>query len=256
MNSNEREQLYTLRWHVREKWGEPSAKQDVLHLLGQLLDPTVTPEERPSVSKPGAKQLWCPFAQTDFPKSRTRGSYAKGYPLGAIVHFTAGRRSGLKAAMQEQVENGFTYFVIDEHGAIGQNFPLDSWGYHAGQSSWPTLTGTVSNDLVGIEIQSAGQLEKSGNHHQTWFGETIPNDQVRTIARQTANQQPGAYHQFTPAQETALLQLLKWLHQNNPGVFSYDHVLGHDEVSPTRKNDPGGALSLTMPELRKKLKGL
>jgi N-acetylmuramoyl-L-alanine amidase len=140
--------------------------------------------------------------------------------------------------MQEQVENGYTYFVIDEHGAIGQNFPLDSWGHHAGQSSWPTLTGTVSNDLVGIEIQSAGRLEKSGNHHQTWFGETIPNDQVRTIQKQTANQQPGAYQKFTPAQETALLQLLKWLHQNNPEVYTTDQGLGHDYFPPQIKTRP------------------
>jgi len=255
MNAAEKEQLFTIRWYVREKWGEESSKAEVLDLLGGLLEPGATPQDRPSVSKGGQKLLWCPFAERNFKKSRTAGSYAKGYPLGAIVHFTAGRRSGLEAGMNEQVENGYTYFVIDKDGNIGQNFSLDSWGSHAGQSTWPGLGDRVSDDLVGIEIQCAGMLEKSGSVYKTWYGETVPASDVRTVAAQTANQEAGAYQKYTAAQEDALIRLLTWLRENNPDVFSYDYVLGHDEVSPRRKNDPGGSLSMTMPALRKKLKG-
>jgi 3D (Asp-Asp-Asp) domain-containing protein len=254
MNEAEKKQLYTIRWYIREKWGEASAKAEVMDLLGALLDPSSSPEERPSVSQPGGKLLWCPFAERNFKDSRTQGSYAKGYPLGAIVHFTAGRRSGLEAGMDEQVKNGYTYFVIDKDGNIGQNFPLDSWGSHAGQSSYPGLEDRVSDDLVGIEIQAAGRLEKNGSSYKTWYGESIPAADVRTIAKQTANQEPGHYHKYTAAQEASLIRLLTWLYHNNPDVFKFDFVLGHDEVSPKRKNDPGGALSMTMPDLRKKLK--
>lgn len=253
MNKDEKEKLFTIRWYVREKWSEASAKADVLDLLGELLEPGATPEQRPSVSQTGQKLLWCPFAEQDFEKSRTRGSYANGYPVGAIVHFTAGRRSGLKAGIAEQVKNGYTYFVIDQEGKIGQNFSLDSWGYHAGQSTWPGLGDGVSSKLVGIELQAAGKLEKSGNGYKTWFGEAVPAAQVRVIAKQTENQEAGAYQIYTKAQEESLLKLLTWLRDNNPDVFQYKYVLGHDEVSPRRKNDPGGALSMTMPVLRKKL---
>lgn len=213
MNAAEKEQLFTIRWYVREKWGEESSKAEVLDLLGGLLEPGATPQDRPSVSKGGQKLLWCPFAERNFKKSRTAGSYAKGYPLGAIVHFTAG------------------------------------------QSTWPGLGDRVSDDLVGIEIQCAGMLEKSGSVYKTWYGETVPASDVRTVAAQTANQEAGAYQKYTAAQEDALIRLLTWLRENNPDVFSYDYVLGHDEVSPRRKNDPGGSLSMTMPALRKKLKG-
>lgn len=254
MNEQEKKELYTIRWTVREKWGEASAKNDVMEMLGALLDPTTTSEARPSISKPGAKALWCPFAETDFPASHTLGSYARGYPMGAIVHFTAGRRRGLKEGMQEQVKNNYTYFIIDEDGKIGQNFPLDSWGQHAGPSSYPGLKEKVSDELVGIEIQAAGKLEKSGSGYITWFKVPVPESEIRVIKKQTENQEAGAYQIYTAAQEEALLNLLTWLHENNPDVFSHDFVLGHDEVSPGRKNDPGGALSMTMPALRKKLK--
>ena len=191
MNASEKEQLYTIRWYIREKWGEASAKNEVMDLLGKLIDPASTPEERPSVSQPGGKLLWCPFAERSFPRSRTQGSYARGSPLGAIVHFTAGRRSGLETGMNEQVENGFTYFVIDKDGNIGQNFSLDSWGSHAGASSFPGLSGRVSDDLVGIEIQAAGKLRREGTRWVTWFGEAVPAGDTRTVASQTANQEAG-----------------------------------------------------------------
>jgi hypothetical protein len=253
MNKDEKEKLYTVRWLVREKWGEASAQDEVIELLGDLLDPASTPQERPSVSQPAQKLLWCPFAEKGFPAGKTRGSYARGYPVGAIVHFTAGRRSGLAAGMEEQVRNKYLYFVIDAEGKIGQNFSLDSWGYHAGPSSYPGLGEGVSTHLVGIEIQAAGMLTKTGSTFKTWFGESVPASEVRTIARKTENQQPGPYQKYTAAQEASLLRLLRWLKSNNPEVFQFKYVLGHDEVSPGRKNDPGGALSMTMPDLRLEL---
>lgn len=256
MNEQERKKLYTIRWYLREKWGEASAKDEVIDLVSSLLDPDVTPDIRPSISEPGAKVLWCPFADSNFPKSKTLGSYEHGYPKGAIVHFTAGRRSGLSEGLASQVRNNYTYFLIDKDGNIGQNFPLDSWGQHAGKSSYPGLKERVSDDLVGIEIQAAGKVHQNGAGYKTYYGVPVPASEVRTVGKQTENQEAGAYEKFTPEQEEALIRLLLWLHRNNPNIFNLDFVLGHDEVSPGRKNDPGGALSMTMPDLRKKLKEL
>ena len=260
MTQSERESLYTLRWHLRERWGTEEAQATSLEILGRLLEPDAQPEVRPSATDEGLKQLWCPFAETNFPKSPTRGNYRKGYPEGAVVHFTAGRHRSLADEMAHQVTHGFTYFVIDADGRVAQNFPLDSWGYHAGTSAWPGLGSSVSSKLVGIEIQNGGQLVRSGNSWKTWFGLTIPASERRTIASNTANQQEkGTYQKYTAAQEEALFRLLRWLKSNNPEVFSNDLVLGHDEVSGPkgighwRKNDPGGALSMTMDELRGKL---
>jgi len=192
----------------------------------------------------------------DFRPAVTRGAYQNGYPKGAIVHFTAGRRSGLTSGLDYQVDQGHLYFLIEEDGNIGQNFPLDSWGYHAGPSSYPGLNGTVSDDLVGIEIQCAGKLRKEGSRYFSWYGEQIPVAQVRSISSQTANQEAGHYHKYTDAQEDALKKLLVWLTRNNTDTFKVDYIVGHDEVSPRRKNDPGGSLSTPMPELRETVKAL
>lgn len=261
MTKEERETLYTLRWHVREQWGTDAGKSTVLDILGGMLEPQAQPEVRPSSSGTDEHLLWCPFASNNFPKAPTIGSYRKGYPEGAIVHFTAGRYHSLAESLSSQVKNGYTYFVIDQDGNIGQNFPLDSWGYHAGISKWDGLGESVSSKLVGIEIQCAGKVKPEGSKFKTWFGTLLEKGQVRHIVKDTAKQQEaGHYHIYTSAQEDALRRLVLWLHRNNTGVFSMDYVLGHDEVSGPkgighwRKNDPGGALSVTMDDFRKEMK--
>jgi len=256
MTQAEKEKLYTIRWYIRERWSSDYAQDEVMELLTDLLEPQTLPENNPSVSGNNQKLLHCPFAQRDFPKARTRGSYPNGYPMGAVVHYTAGRRSGLQQELAYQAEQGYLYFVIDEDGNIGQNFSLDSWGYHAGASSYAGLSGRVSNELVGIEMQCAGMLKKQGSYYESWFGSSVDSDDVRSVGRNHANQQAGHYQKYTTAQELALTRLLLWLHSNNSDVFSLDLVVGHDEVSPGRKQDPGGALSRTMPEYREYLKSL
>jgi len=200
----------------------------------------------------GQKVSWCPFAFKDFPRGATKGTYPLLYPQGAVVHFTAGNpKQKLVDAVAYQNKMRHLYFVISEDGSISQNFPLTHWGYHAGASSWKGLKGRVDRYLVGIEICCAGKLSKGG---VPWFGNApYPARMIRVVEARD-NMEAGTYQRFSLAQEESLIRLLKWLKSNNPEVFDYDLVLGHDEVSPKRKNDPSGSLSVTMPELRELLK--
>ena len=80
MTRDEKQKLYTIRWTIRERWGDVYAKDDVLDLLGRILDPQSTSENRPSVTGSDQHLLWCPFADTDFTAAVSRGTYADGYP--------------------------------------------------------------------------------------------------------------------------------------------------------------------------------
>lgn len=194
----------------------------------------------------------CPFAISVEPPLPTKGRYAKGYPEGAVVHYTAGAYGLSELELARQV--GYTYFLIDAAGGIHQGFPLDRWGSHAGKSSWPPIgEGNVSNRLVGIEVDCAGMLKPDGRgNFKSWWDETIGHGDVRVVAGEE-NRAAGAYHKFTAAQEEALSKLILWLKENNPDVFKIENVVGHDEVSPGRKQDPGGSLSVTMPSFRQQL---
>lgn len=206
-----------------------------------------------------------PFAvQTNF-KMKTRGKYAMGWPRGAIVHFTAGR-DGAENTLKYGASQGHTYLCIQKDGQIFQAHPANEWGYHAGESAWTRfakkLVGSVSDDLIGIEICNAGKVTPIGNgKFKTWFGVELDSSQVR-YTEGKANQQKGWYEKYTPKQEDALKKVLFWLKDQNKDVFDFDFVLGHDEVAGVRglgwfrKNDPGAALSMTMDEFRSNLKSM
>lgn len=197
-------------------------------------------------------ELYYPKAKPVDPPLPTHGLYQAGYPRGAIVHYTAGA-PGLGALEEARIE-GYTYFLIDVDGSVHQGFPLSEWGYHAGDSYWSGIGTHVSTQLVGIEIACAGMVETDGiGNFKTCWGGFVGHEQVRVVTEKD-NRAAGAYHIYTEAQEAALLDLLVWLKINNPQVFNIDWVLGHDEVSPGRKTDPGGSLSMTMPQLRDRIR--
>jgi hypothetical protein len=218
--------------------------------------------ERPNVDEP-KKLLWYPAMEAKIAPMKSRGKYAKGYPEGAVVHFTAGRSllgaKNAKNTVEGGIKNGYMFFVIDKDGLVYQNFPLSDWGYHAGTSNWKDLGSSVSSKLVGIEICNAGSVKPLKDKYVSWFGEIYEPEQVRHIKEKRDALDPtGYFHKYTTAQETSLISLLVWLHKNNPDVFKIENVVGHHEVAVPygRKNDPGGSLSMSMTALRQKIKSL
>ena len=239
------------------------------------------PEEYPSYQRDIVDtahtkvKMWYPEAKrfNDI-RLRTRGEHENDYPQGMIVHFTAGwqmkhpvkpgkvptksqieeAKRYAKGVLELAQKNGYCYMVIDALGNVYQQSPLNKWGYHAGSSYWHNLGHSVSSKLVGVEILSAGKLSKRHGKYFTWYGQEIPKWQVREIKEhEYHNGEPGFYQMYTASQERALVKLNYWLKSNNPKVYSYNFVLGHDEVAPSRKNDPGGALSMSMRKFREKL---
>jgi len=196
-----------------------------------------------------------PFATVLPQKMKSRGTYRGGWPRGAIVHFTAGR-DGAEKTINGGIENGYTFWCIQRDGRLFTAHDADQWGYHAGSSKWPGLDGTVSDELLGIEINAAGRLTKlSDGRLQSWFKTIVPKDEARQVpGKRYPGELAGYYEKYTDPQESTLVNTLLWLKAQRPDQFSFDLVLGHDEVAPGRKNDPGGALSMTMPEFRAHLK--
>lgn len=189
----------------------------------------------------------------------TKGEYAYRYPAGAVVHFTAGRdktEQDMINSMTWGVSQKFAFFGIGPTGVVYQAHPLNRWGSHAGSSFWNYLGKNVSTKLVGIEIACAGELTNG----RSWFNVSYPESETRTVKESEHGCKSGQYKRFTEAQEKALFELLLWLKNNCPEVFSLDYVLGHHEVSGRiglghyRKTDPGGSLSISMDELRARLK--
>lgn len=184
----------------------------------------------------------------------SKGNYDNNYPIGAIIHYTAGRfEKGKQSAMDTLVwakNQGYNFLMIAYDGTVIQTNPLNEWGEHAGKSCWAGLDSCLSNKFVGIEICNAGHLTKIDGQYFSWYNTIIPAHQVRVVVVANDNQVKGYYHKYSEAQEKSLIELLIWLKKNNPTIFETNYILGHDEVSSSGKQDPGGALSMTMTKLR------
>lgn len=226
--------------------------------------PVVEDKPRPSKQEPAQKLLWYPGAQIIECGMKGAGKYRKGYPEGAIVHWISGwSRDGDKGvsanghainALKYGAKQGYGYMTLSEIGTFFQAQPFSDWDYHAGSSSHPKLGSSVSQYLVGIEVCCAGRLEKVGpGRYKSWFGAEFNESEVRYSPKR-GNIAEGYYHKYSEAQERALIEFLLWMKRNNPEVFNFDLVLGHDEVAPSRKTDPGASLSMTMSEFRELLK--
>lgn len=279
--------LYTMRWSatkikaLTDDIKISNLADDLIEMSSQLLNEPIPEETRPPEPPrpdvdpkpieikpvPATKSLWYPKANIlkDVTKS-AKGIYPKGYPEGLVVHFTAGQyKHGQKDAIDSIKSSPYFYLAMGTDGKVNQANPLNQWGYHCGDSAWmidgKKVTG-LSNRLVGLEICNPGRLELIDGKYYTWFDKKNPIDvkDVRIIKKDDDNIQAGVYVPYSKEQEKGLIEFCLWLKMNNPEVFNFDLVVGHDEISGkkgigyNRKNDPGGALSMNMTQFRELLK--
>lgn len=172
-------------------------------------------------------------------------------PKGLVVHYTAGRfskgREDAINTLRDLCKRGLACLVMDTEGRLyrAKNQSLSDIGWHAGESKWKGKEG-ISRFCLGMEICCAGKIEDKGS--KTWWGDNIHESLVRKVPGKE-NMKRGSYHKYTEAQEKSLINFILWQLDTN-SQFSIDWVVGHDEISPDRKSDPGGSLSMTMPSFR------
>ena len=139
-------------------------------------------------------------------KSPNHGKREQGAkPSLIIIHYTGMQtaREALSRLCDSKAEVSAHYF-IDEDGSVKQLVEDKKRAWHAGKSSW-RREADINSHSIGIELVNPG--------HE--FG----------------------YREFPPAQITALVKLCQKLmarHNIKP-----EGVLGHSDVAPRRKTDPG-----------------
>ena len=184
----------------------------------------------------------------DCPK---RGGKITG-PDTIIIHYTGG--NGAEASAHYLYSSGVkasAHLVIDRQlPKILQLVPFDTVSWHAGRSSYTFPDGSERSGFngfsIGIELDNAGPLVKTGSGYLAWFGKSYQEEDTffGTHKHQT---EPGYWHAFSESQIARLLEVCRLLMTSYP----IKYVLGHDDVSPRRKIDPGPAFP--MEQFRKHL---
>jgi N-acetylmuramoyl-L-alanine amidase len=156
-----------------------------------------------------------------------------------VIHYTAGR-SGESSArhFMDPAARASAHIVLDRTGKIWQMVPFTTKAWHAGVSAWAGRHG-VNDFSIGIEIDNAGRLQKLGNRYQAWFGGSYAEDEV-IHARHKNEQLEFAWHAYPERQLDALMRLSQLL----VARYQLRDVIGHDDIAPGRKADPGPAFAM------------
>ena len=158
-----------------------------------------------------------------------RERWAASGPDLLLLHYTgmpAGR--GMTAAerairwLTHPASEVSAHYVVGENGGITQLVPESRRAWHAGRSSWAGESD-VNSASIGIEIANPGHwwdLAGLPDRDPSWPVETHP-----------------GYSDFPEVQIAAVIALSRDIVARH-GIRP-ERVLGHSDVSPGRKRDPG-----------------
>jgi N-acetylmuramoyl-L-alanine amidase len=160
-------------------------------------------------------------------------------PRYLVFHFTAGRSA------KESIDwlcspkaKASAHLVVGRDGSIVQLAPFNVKTWHAGISHWEGLTG-LNDSSIGIEMDNAGRLTKVGATYRAWFQAEYPEEEVLQ-AKHKFEQDLSYWHTYTEAQIEKALELALLLVKS----YKLKDIVGHDDIAPGRKCDPGPAFPL------------
>lgn len=152
-----------------------------------------------------------------------------------VIHFTAGAFAQSSITWWRRLNNGVcAHFVIDRDGTIYQCRPCNRTAGHAGSSRWKDPKTGIT--YVGLNSCTIGiELANGGDAHPERFSKLPP-----TIARHKNGGPHKPWETYPSAQIAACEMLSKLLVDR----YNLDDVVGHEDISPNRKSDPGPAFPM------------
>lgn len=160
-----------------------------------------------------------------------------------VEHFTGGWSA--ESSIESMKKAGLSaHFVVDRDGTIFQCRPCNVTAGHAGVSQWrDPKTGILYTGLnacsIGVEIANCGDLEANrypAYKMGTLAGRAIP----RLVARHKNGGVERRWEEYPEAQIAAVEALSKACVVR----YNLDDVVGHDDIAPKRKTDPGPAFPM------------
>jgi N-acetylmuramoyl-L-alanine amidase len=151
-----------------------------------------------------------------------------------IIHFTAGRSPESSIQwFQNPTAKASAHLIIARDGTITQLIDFNRKAWHAGISSWGNKSG-FNNFSIGIELDNPGRLHKVGDKYLSWFKKEYPKDDVVEDTHKHESK-PSYWYEYSQPQIEACLEVCKLLTK----AYKIEDILGHDDISPYRKDDTG-----------------
>lgn len=156
-----------------------------------------------------------------------------------VIHYTASGsvNSAVRTLIDVNVKAS-AHLVIGRQGEIKQLVPFNKIAWHAGRSEYQGRN-RLNHCSIGIELENAGRLTKLEDKYVSWFGRTYSPAHVLAATHEN-EQQLGYWHLYTEKQIECVHQVCELLREQ----YQIEHIVGHDDIAPGRKTDPGPAFPL------------
>lgn len=160
-------------------------------------------------------------------------------PVLLVMHFTAGGSAeGSIAWLTDPKSEVSAHLVIGRDGSVTQLVPLNRKANHAGKSVWKGRQW-CNGFSVGIELDNAGKLTRKRGKWVSDFGECYPDEEVLEAKHKDEDKVAG-WHRYTPEQIRAARDAAVAIVRD----LGIADIVGHEDISPHRKNDPGPAFPM------------
>ena len=155
-------------------------------------------------------------------------------PRWLVMHYTASANaSGAISWFEDPQSKVSAHIVIAKDGTITQCVPFNRKANHAGKSTWKNVVGLNSHS-IGIELDGYGFLGSAGPGKWKFSSKAIPDSDV-VVATHKFGSPKGGWPRYPQAQMDAAQELATLLVKE----YALEDVVGHDDISPGRKQDPG-----------------
>jgi len=186
------------------------------------------------------------------PTTKVSGQHAKGDLDTIIVHYTAGNNAdvAVKTLKNPKVQAS-AHMVVSREGKVVQLADLNVITWHAGVSEYtfPDKKRTTFNKhSIGIEIANDGYLKKVEDKYFNAYNKEIAAEFAFFGKHRNPVTKSQYWHSYTDVQIKAVFDVCAAIIKEYPSV---KYILGHEEIAPGRKTDPGPAFPLD--ELRKQM---
>lgn len=156
-----------------------------------------------------------------------------------IMHYTAGRSAESSINwLVNPAARASAHLVISADGEVTQLVAFNRKAWHAGRSQWGDRVG-VNGFSLGIELDNPGALTRRVSGWFTSWGDRVDDDNVIEAVHKNGGAVRG-WHSYGGVQLEVAIEVSSLLVQH----YDLKEVLGHEDVSPRRKIDPGPAFPM------------
>lgn len=162
-----------------------------------------------------------------------------------VIHFTSGMsaQSSIDFWRKPEARGASAHIMIARTGTIFQCRAFDRTAGHAGKSRWKDPTDGIRVGCnafsIGIELANAGNDVSGSVEDPKAFGK-YPCVAGAISARHKNGGEVKLWEKYPQAQLDACFAVTKALVEH----YKLDDVVGHEDIAPERKNDPGPAFPM------------